>query len=230
MNILVLTGYDDNMKELGDICMPSKLAYAERHGYHFECVRDYPKDVHPSWHKLQLLKDRIDQYDAILWLDADSIVTEPNRTVLYFLNAGEGWTIYEAHQGEVLHASQDWCAPADERPSDAKGINFGNFVLRNSPDTHRMLDAALIYTAYSTRTICCWEQDAINQCMREHSWFRSRVRIHPRRTLNAVHPDCKLPSITAPDPWQPGDYLIHLTNVPDRIEKARYYAEHHGAK
>ena len=35
MDILVLTGYDDNMQELGNICLPSKRAYAERHGYAF---------------------------------------------------------------------------------------------------------------------------------------------------------------------------------------------------
>lgn len=212
MEVLILTGYDDNFAEIGDVCTPSKKAYAERWGYAFECVRDYPRDVHPSWHKLKMLNDRIDHYEAIVWLDADSVITNAGINVMGLADK------------TILTASQDWCAPADERPADAKGINFGNFILRNTPDTQRWLSMAAKHTQFAYRSTCCWEQDAVLKCMRDDPWFNIQVTRLPRRALNAVHPDCKLPSITAPDPWQPGDFLIHLTNVPDRAEKARYYA------
>jgi len=208
MDILVLTGYDDNMKELGDICLPSKRAYAERHGYAFECVRDYPKDVHPSWHKLQLLKERIDKYEAILWLDGDSIVTNPKHP----LRLGAEY--------EVLLASADWCSDTDgedEMPS------MGNFILyNNGPEAQRWLDMAMAQTHFRNRPM--WEQDAVQKCMREDEWFRSKVTVLPRRMLNAVHPTCR-PHGTPPGaPWQPGDFLIHLTGVENRIELAKEFA------
>lgn len=218
MSTLVLTGYDDAMQELGDICLPSKRAYAERHGYAFECVREYPNDVHPSWHKLQLLKDRIDRYDAILWLDADTIVT--NTAIRFFYRSPS-----TAYDGPVLMASQDWCAPAEERPNRANGISFGNFILRNTPDTHAWLDMASQHTQYATRSTCCWEQDSVNKCMRENPWFRSQVLVMERRALNSVHETCEITGvIKAPDPWQPGDFLIHLTGVSNRIELAKQFA------
>ena len=210
MDVLVLTGYDDAFAEIGDVTTPSKKAYAERHGYKFECVRDYPTDVHPSWHKIKMLQDRVDHFDAIFWMDADSVVTNPDAPVVM------GTTI--------LTASQDWCAPPDERPEDAKGINFGNFILRNTPDTHRWLAMVAQHTQFANRTTCCWEQDSVILNMRKDPWFNSQVTRLRRRALNAVHPDCEIPSIKAPDPWQLGDFLIHLTNVSDRPGKARYYA------
>lgn len=214
----MLTGYDDAFAEIGDVTTPGKRDYASRYGYAFECVRDYPTDVHPSWHKLKMLQDRIGQYDAIIWLDADSVITNPESI--------DGSLCLFAYRATdyILMASQDWCAPANEPWISAMGINFGNFVLFNRPGTKKWLAMAAKHTQFATRSTCCWEQDAVLKCMREDSWFNSQVGRLPRRALNAVHPECKLPSIVAPDPWQPGDFLIHLTNVPDRAAKARYYA------
>lgn len=208
----MLTGYDDAFAEIGDVTTPGKEAYAAWWGYSFECVRNYPTHYHPSWHKLTMLMERIGWHDAIVWLDADSVITNPSIDIMSLA------------ADTVLTASQDWCAPSDEPPRYAKGINFGNFILRNRARTIPWLEAAARHTQFATRSTCCWEQDAVLKCMRELPWFDREVHRLPRRALNAVHPDCKLPSITAPDPWQPGDLLIHLTNVPERAEKARYYA------
>lgn len=219
MDVLILTGYDDAFAEIGDVTTPGKKAYAERYGYAFECVRDYPADVHPSWHKLKMLQDRIDHYAAVVWFDADTVITNPEINVM------------DLAAGTILTASQDWCAPANEHPEDAKGINFGNFILRRTyvdapywATAQHWLRMAANHTHYAKQSHCCWEQDAVLKCMREDAWFNSQVTRLQRRTLNAVHPECKLPSITAPDPWQSGDFLIHLTNVPERAAKARYYA------
>jgi hypothetical protein len=208
MDILVLTGYDDNMQELGDICLPSKRAYAERHGYAFECVREYPKDVHPSWHKLQLLRDRIDKYDAIFWLDADTIVTRGSIKII------------PAPQGNpVLSASADWCSDTDgpdEMPS------MGNFILCNTDETQQWIDLAMQQVQFKNRPM--WEQQAVQKCIKENHWFRNRVFIQPRRLFNAVHTTCTPHGKPPGAPWQPGDFLIHLTGVENRIELAKEFA------
>lgn len=205
MAILVLTGYDANMQELGDICLPSKKAYAERHGYDFECVRKYPTDVHPSWHKLQLLRERISKYDAILWLDADTIVTEP--------------VIECPMLGYILTASADWCSDTDganEMPS------MGNFVLRNIDGVHLWLDSASSIGRFRNRPM--WEQDAVHQCMREDAWFRAQVGVLSRRKMNSVHTTCTPHGKPPGAPWKKGDFLIHLTGVKERIILAKYFA------
>ena len=202
-----MTGYDDNMQELGDICLPSKRAYAERHGYAFECVREYPKDVHPSWHKLQLLKDRIDKYEVILWLDGDSIVT--NQRMNIRSDGGDS----------IVTASADWCSETDD-PSELPSM--GNFFLSNTIGTHSWLGMAMAQKHFENRPM--WEQDAVHQCMNDDEWFRSMVAVRPRRMLNSVHPTCRPHGKDPGAPWQPGDFLIHLTGVENRIELAKEFA------
>ena len=206
---LVLTGYDDKMKEVGDRCSATHRAYAERHGYDHEVVREYLPTSHPSHQKIRLLKERIEQYDAILWLDADSVVM--------------GDVLIEEFTGHrhVMDISVDWCAPVsdDERPERTTYVSCGNFILWNTPNTREFLDEWDRHSErYAVRDICCWEQDGLRAAMNASLWFNDVVRRHPRRVLNAVHETCTNRNFPdrAPKPYQPGDFLLPLTNV-DRL-------------
>jgi hypothetical protein len=203
---LVLSGYDDNMKAVGDRCTPTHRAYAERHGYDHEVVREYHSHTHPSHQKIRLIRERIERYDAILWLDADSVVMG-------------GLTIegFKGHR-HVMDISVDWCAPPedDDRPQLTTYVSCGNFILWNTPDTKEFLDEWDRHSErYAVRPICCWEQDGLRAAMQASFWFNDRVRRHPRRILNAVHETCVNRNFPdrAPKPYQPGDFLLHLTNV-----------------
>lgn len=213
MKVLVLTGYDDNMKELGDICAPSKERYAKRHGYDYECVREYLPGTHPSWQKIRLLKERIDKYDTILWLDGDTIVTNNHALEVPYM----------VHY--VLTASQDWCVRNTQADpwQFTMGISMGNFVIYNNEDTHRFLDMIEAKKQYANRGQ--WEQDSVLANMRESDGFNAHVFRLPTHALNSVLPECQLPGIKPHRPWQPGDFLVHLTNIPNRVERAREFAD-----
>lgn len=193
--ILVLTGYDDAGAPLGDLCVGSQRAYALRNSYDFECVRSYEPGSHPSWQKLRLLRERIPNYDLILWLDCDSVVTNP------FIRAENlaGPTIFTA--------SCDWCAPVGD-DTKTKFISCGNFILRNHPEVGRWLDAASSQASrFANRP--CWEQDSVLDRMRSDKWFDQQVtRLH-RNALNSVSPQVA----NASSPWTPGDFLCHLTGL-----------------
>lgn len=215
MNILVLSGYDNRMKEVGDRCTATHKRYAERHGYAHEVVRDYLTDTHPSYQKIRLLKERIDKYDAILWLDADTVVMNDA-------------TFVEDFEGlELMDISVDWCAPVedDEDPNPSAEIkttyvSCGNFILWNTPDTARFLSEWEKHSErYAKRQVCCWEQDGLRAAMQASEWFDIQVYRWPRREFNAVHETCVNRNFPdrAPKPYQPGDFLLHLTNV-DRIK------------
>lgn len=215
MNILVLSGYDDAMKEVGDRCAATHKQYAERHGYAHEVVREYRTDTHPSHQKIRLLKERIDKFDAILWLDADTVVMDMGFRLSHYDDVG----------GTML-ISIDWCAPEEYDSLTANMqvayyVSCGNFLLRNTPDTACFLAEWEKHSAkYATRQVCCWEQDGLRAAMMSDiDGFGSKVtRLH-RRMLNAVHHTCVNGNFPdrAPKPWQPGDFLLHLTNV-DRIK------------
>ena len=204
---LVLSGYDDGMTAVGDRCTPTHKAYAERHGYDHEVVHDYLPTTHPSHQKIRLLRERIASYDAILWLDADTVVMNKWFTLDKFIG----------HQ-HVMDISVDWCAPVedDERPQRTTYVSCGNFILWNTPDTAEFLREWDHHSErYAVRPICCWEQDGLRAAMQASLWTNDRVRRHPRRIFNAVHETCVNRNFPdrAPKPYQAGDFLLHLTNV-----------------
>lgn len=85
----VFTAFTSNY-ELGYLTLPHNRAYAERHGYSFECrIRDpydwnAPGARHPSWDKVAILLELLDNLlgsepaaaapTHILWIDADAVV------------------------------------------------------------------------------------------------------------------------------------------------------------
>ena len=213
MNILVLSGYTDEMEEVGRRCTATHKRYAERHGYAYEVVREYRTDTHPSHQKIRLLKERIDKYEAILWLDADTVV-----------RSYEYQPIKERADWPIMYISVDWCAPLgdDTDPQNVYSsyVSCGNFVLWNTPDTARFIAEWEKHSErYAKRQVCCWEQDGLRSLIKAVPYWDKRVVRFHRRVFNAVHPTCVNRNFPdrAPKPYQPGDFLLHLTNV-DRIK------------
>ncbi len=98
-------------------------------------------------------------------------------------------------------------------------VSCGNFVIANTPDTHRFLDTWAKHSErYAKRHVCCWEQDGLRAAMQEEAWFNELVDRWSRRTVNSVHRTCVNRNFPdrAPKPYELGDFLLHLTNV-DRI-------------
>lgn len=80
---MILTGYDRNMAELSELCLPSKKEWAYRHGVTLHVLRDtlwsdYPKEHgHPSFQKLRHIRWWLERHDVVIWMDADSVITNP---------------------------------------------------------------------------------------------------------------------------------------------------------
>lgn len=196
MNLLVLTGYDEAMAPVGDLTNPSKEAYARQHGYSFLCNRAYTPDTHPSWQKIRLLQDLLPAFDAILWLDADTLVTNPTIGAEHF--AGR--------TGEVI-VSRDWSTSTDE---DAPHhFSLGNFFITNCQESFRILHLMARKKQWANQPL--WEQQALQELHREHEDIRPLVHVLGRRALNSV------PYRDAPEPWQPGDFLCHFTGIANVI-------------
>lgn len=207
MKTLVLSGYTDNMEEVGRRCTATHATYALRHGFSHEVVRDYLPDTHPSHQKIRLIQERIPRYDVIVWLDADTAVTGPDK----FIPDPSGST--------VMDISIDWCAPWPDDLSTYY-VSCGNFVFRRTPETDYFL---AVWDRRSERFGAlphgCWEQDGLQSAMRADSRINRQVRRLPRATLNSVHRNCVNRNFPAgaPAPWNPEtSFLLHLTNV-DRI-------------
>lgn len=214
MDVLVLTGYDDAMASIGDRCVVTHKAYAERHGYKQETVREYDTLTHPSHQKLRFVKERIANFDAIIWFDADTVVTDAKHYRLEDFREGQDGGLLT----HVMDISVDWCAPPEDDnggPIRTHYVSCGNFIVWNTPNTSRFISEwEAASKNYATRSICCWEQDGLRAAMR-NPWFNAQVDRWHRKCLNAVHPTCVNRNFPdgAPKPWEEGDFLLHLTNV-----------------
>lgn len=202
MNILILTGCDAAMARVGDLTSSNHRAYALRHGYDFERVTEYEPGSHPSWQKLRMVRERLPSYDAILWLDADTVVTNPMLRVVDVVGP------WNCPRVQGLAVSKDWthALPEDE----IKHFSLGNFVFTQCSGSFKVLEAALKRKEWENRPL--WEQQAIQEEYRENPEIRKHVQILPRRKLNAVP---ATPNTTGPEPWQPGDFLCHMTYLPN---------------
>jgi len=203
MKTLVLTGADAAMASIADLTSANHRAYALRHEYEFERVTEYPRSCHPSWHKLALLQERLPDYKAILWLDADTVITNPSIPVRFII-AGNGLTV-----------STDWTYPAPE--DEIKHFSLGNFIFTNCPGSFDLLSAASMRGEW--RNTPLWEQQAIQEEYRANPEIRQHVHILPRRKLNAV-PATR--DTTGPEPWEAGDFLCHMTYLPNDTRCAMF--------
>lgn len=202
MRAAILSGANKDQHEILYATYQGRSALAKYYDWtHYTATdSDYSDDTHPSWQKIDLIKRLLPQYDAILWLDADSFVTNPKACPM---PAQTAFTI-----------STDWCAPDDQ--GQRPWISCGNFWIVNKPESFEFFKVMEKFKPhYAYRETCCWEQDAFHQVLWRSSKLRQEVTILPRTAMNSVM--CEKEGIQTRYKYQKGDFLCHLTNVDDRM-------------
>ncbi len=110
--VAVVTLHTPAIRELGEFTAANKRAYCARHGYDFIGEADLlDAGRPPAWSKVLLLQRHLADYDWLMWTDADSAFTNPDRDL--------GWLT--ATEADMVIAR------------DASGINTGVFLIRNTP-------------------------------------------------------------------------------------------------
>jgi hypothetical protein len=204
---LVLTGYDDNGAKIGDLTSELMAKYAARWGFSFKCNRKYEVDTFSSWQKLGLVRRELLNYDLVLWMDMDVVVTNPRIDFR---------TISEYFEG--LTFAFDW------EYREPSLFSAGIFIAKHCPRSFRFLDEALTKVHYSL-----WEneyttdQGALRLVYGSDCERRDCVRVVPHHVLNAVPTEVQPKSI---DPWVPEDFLCHLTGIDNdrRVELFHKFA------
>ncbi|MFZ4115095.1 MAG: hypothetical protein ACOYK6_00050 [Chthoniobacterales bacterium] len=185
MKTLVLTAWTENMEEVVKITSPTKIEYAHKHGYEYSGhVLERKPDEYPAWGKLRLLLDVLPTVDRLLWIDADSFVTNSEIS------------LEQIPHIDGLTASRDWGI-------DSTLLDFSSAGMILTQKALPLLEAASRKTHWANHPL--WDQDGLREAARE---FKNLLHVLPRRALNAVpqrlHP-------FAVEPWQEGDFLCHLT-------------------
>ena len=135
---LILTGYtdlirsidstDNTMEEVFDITLPSKVKYAKKHGYDFLAMRSFGSDKSGNYKDtdigfLRALRtfEMLEYYDNIMWIDADSLITNLNYKIEDFIVPSD----------YAFYASYDWLG--------TNSLSGGNFIIQNNESTKDFL-------------------------------------------------------------------------------------------
>jgi len=187
---ILITGYDHGMSGIGQKTAPLMESYAKKHGMKFYCHSKYSDKYHPSWQKVRLIVQAIQEGNNVLWLDADTVITNP---------AEVPWKEF----GNKLNVSRDWGCDATE----LHHFSMGNF--------YACRDTIMLFRAAESRASKwgnnpLWEQSCLQEMHQALDDARSAIRVHPRRVFNPVP---IMAQLTAQEPWKEGDWLCHLTGI-----------------
>jgi hypothetical protein len=222
MKILILTAYDTEIQNFSALTDISKYEYCKKWGFDFITHKIKNRTgVHPSWQKLQIIIDYLKPnfYDYIVWLDSDIIITNYTFDIR---------TLFDNKY--ALTFPEDWCSPEGYNPKADMFSACSIIVNCKNPLSLEIFSESNKKTEF--QNFGCWDQDALRITINENEQYNSVVHRVPRRILNAVDPEVGTIAPGRPhasEPWQYGDFLVHLTGLGDyqknRIPKVKYYME-----
>jgi galactosyl transferase GMA12/MNN10 family len=103
-----------------DISEPTFRAYADRHRYELIVSREADPGRPAPWAKVPMLREAVDAFDLVLWIDADAVIVDGSRDIADEL---------ERELGLVAHAHGGQRVP-----------NTGVMVLRTGEFARSLLD------------------------------------------------------------------------------------------
>ena len=181
------------MEAVVGITSATKADYARKHDYDYvNHLIERKPGQYPAWAKLELLLHFLPTVDRLLWIDADSFVTNSEIT------------LEQIPHIDGITASRDWAVDAGMSDFSSSGMIITQRALP-------LIELASRKTHWANYPL--WDQNALREAARD---FKTLLHVLPRRTLNAVpqelHP-------WAMEPWQEGDFLCHLTNKSNEDRK-----------
>ena len=215
MRTLILTGSDDEMLSVLDLTLPSKQAYCKRHNYDLLSLRSFPADKecnfesrHIGFIRVATAFKLLKFYDNVMWVDADSIITNTDYKIEDFITGTE-----------TFIASYDWMW--------YNSFSSGNFIVRRTPDAQQLFNRFLAVSRYRLNDIM-QDQGALNQIFNESVEYRKMFNVLHHRFLGSV-PALMVDTITwrndnnrsgIINQWNPDCFLAHLTGATasDRID------------
>jgi hypothetical protein len=106
--------------ELLAISRPTFQAFARRHGYELITSAQNTTGRPPAWAKVPMLREAVDDYELVVWIDADAVIVDDSRDI-----AGE----LERDLALARHRRGDQLVP-----------NTGVMVLRSGAFARKLLD------------------------------------------------------------------------------------------
>lgn len=115
MKFCILMWYDENISSYGDLNYNINKAYCDK--YNIELIRCNKRRHalrHPAWERIPLILEYIDNYDYVMWIDADAHFYIDSKNIVNFINENNTHNIIFSQDINVV------------------SINTGCFIVKNT--------------------------------------------------------------------------------------------------
>jgi hypothetical protein len=227
MRTLVITGGESSIWGTLDLTLPSKYKWCQKYGYDILVKRTWPGKPefnfeegikHVGFLRVVTCFEQLKHYDNVIWLDADSIITNQDYKIEDFID--------EQH---CFFASYNWMVPENTN----KEFTTGNFIIKRTPfpQIEQLYNTFIQTSKYFLNNICV-ELATLNTVYNTTP-LKEVMKILPHRYLNAC-PECLIQTQTWKNdnnrtgivsPWNEDCFLAHLTGC-SNIEREEVLKEH----
>ena len=201
---------DNTMEEVFDLTLPSKQRYAKKHGYDLMSMRSFGSDRHGRFKNtdlgfIRVLRafEMLEYYDYVMWIDADSIITNENYTIDDF----------QLDDKMCFYASWDWAGKTT--------FSTGNFIVHRGENFDNLFNTFLSVSKYVIETNQWgWEQTTMNLIYNQTN-FKNNIKILDHKFLGAIPNRDLFRGIwdgrSEPKyPWNKDCFLSHITGIPNK--------------
>ncbi len=191
MKIALVCLYDKHFEPLTSLTIPPLTAYCQRWGYTpYFGQPDAKYDPRNTWDRFVILYDLLEQgFDAVMWLDADTILTNHHIRI------------------EDRLGSEKFVLS-----TDLHGINAGVMIARNHVLTRELLLSIIqaekgLFDKHPHR-----EQEMLSHYLASPH-YEHLATILPQRMMNAFPHELYGRSTQYPGNWHQGDWIIHFPGM-----------------
>ncbi len=185
MKVAISTQWNNDFREIAELTLPSIQSYCLKHGYSLyahHCEQSSPDIV---WQRIDDIKSLLFQFDLVVHLDADTLITNPHITIE---------SIIGSETATDLFLGSDW-----------NGINDGFSAWRNAEQSWLVLGAmrgarSMGYTS---------PQDYITRGLRPREINAETLS---QRMVNSYKTE-EYGDLRERYEWHPKDFLLHLPGI-----------------
>lgn len=205
MRIVMVTISTPNRQPFFQYALDSFKKYVERWKYSlyvYQTTQDLSRPV--SWSKIKvvsdLLKDDIQKFDWVVWIDDDIFITNPNIRLEHFIQkCGPQTNFIIASHKEFSQIYAD--------------VNAGAFFVKNTQWSKDFLQRVwdIGNYRYNQETGSSLEQSAISELLGTPEYKESPyIAKLPARTIQSLITFVAKGDMGDYGQWQPGDFAAHL--------------------
>lgn len=218
--VLVLTGTseilripeetDNTFEEVFDLTLPSKQRYAKKHGYDLLALRSFGSDSNRLFDDTELgflrelrAFEMLSYYDIVMWIDADSIITNDNYSINDF----------QLDEDHCFYASWDW--------PGKRTISTGNFIVQKCNSTNQMFNLFLQVGKHVKDTNQWGSEQTTMNIIHKQTDMGKHIKVLDHKFLGSIPSKQMFKGIwdqraDPPHPWTNDSFLCHITGVPNK--------------